>query len=663
MSRFLFIILLLIPILGFAGSESLTWDVNEKIDPLKNFYGYVNSHWQKNNPIPEAYPSWNVFMALHKQNLARIKKIVISAEEKVYASPDTQEQKIGDFYWSGMDLKTINSQGIKPLRPEFDRIDQIKDLTTLQASIAHLHQIGVGAVFSFGQMQDFADSQKIIGVLSQGGLGLPDRDYYLKNDIQFQKARTAYQTYIQHLFYLLGYSIPHAENAAITVIKIETRLAKASMSLAEQRGPKAIYHPMQRQALQQLSPHFSWNTYFAAMDHPEINYLNVATPNFFVAMDKELTDISLQEWKIYLRWQLIGTFAPYLSDPFVKETFAFTATLTGVKKITPRWQRVLNAEEDALGYAIGELYVQHYFTEDSKKQIENMVNAIHKALANKLAHLQWMTPATRTAALQKLAAMKERVGYPDKWRDYSKLVGIDRGPYVLNIIRANRFLLEHELNKIGKPVDPEEWEMTPQTINAYYNPSMNRLNIPAGILQPPFFDPESPDAVNYGAIGFVIGHEITHGFDDQGAQFDKEGNLKNWWSQTDLTEFHKMSQKIANQFSSYTVNETIHLKGDLVVGEATADAGGLEIAYNAFYSSPEYKQAKTMRGFTPDQQFFLGAAHVWAGNVRPEEAARLAIIDPHPPALYRVNGTMLSMKEFIAAFFARSQPLSLVTPG
>jgi putative endopeptidase len=364
-----------------------------------------------------------------------------------------------------------------------------------------------------------------------------------------------------------------------------------------------------------------------------------------------LSTVSLNDWKVYLRWHTVDSFAPYLPKAYVDEDFAMRSALTGAKELLPRWQRVVTTEDNALGFAMGKLYVEKKFPPSSKKAVEQILAGIRGALKEDLKGLAWMSPDTRKAADKKLGQMQQRIGYPDKWRDYSSLK-IVHGPYVVNVMAANEFLQKRELAKIGKKVDKNEWGMTPQTVNAYYDPSMNNINFPAGILQPPFFDPNAPAAVNYGALGFVMGHEMTHGFDDQGAQFDGHGNLKNWWTADDLAKFHKATDCISDHFSAYTVNGDMHVQGHLITGEATADLGGLTLAYRAFHASKEFKDAKTVDGFTPDQQFFLGAAHVWAMNIRPEESARLVTIDPHPPGIYRVNGTLANMPQFQQAFKA-----------
>ncbi|HET7650488.1 MAG TPA: M13 family metallopeptidase [Gammaproteobacteria bacterium] len=632
---------------GAADGLHLDW-LDTSVNPAKNFFEYANGGWQKANPIPAAYSRWGTFSILAKQNQETIRQILEDAA-KANAKPGTTTQKVGDFYASGMDEAAVNKAGITPLEPEFKRIAAIGNLKELQSDIAHLQLIGVNALFSFGSMQDFQDSSKMIGGAFQGGLGLPDRDYYLKDDAKFKQIRDEYVAHVARMFELLGDSKDKAAAEARTVMDLETSLAKVSMPRTEQRQPKNIYHPMLLKQLDETTPQFSWQAYFADIGHPEIKGINLAMPEFFKTAMGELKSRPLDDWKVYLRWHLIDAFAPYLSKPFVDENFAMRSALTGAKENLPRWQRVVNAEDGALGFAIGKLYVKEKFPPSSKKAVLDILHGIRGALKNDLRTLAWMTPATRKAAIRKLDMMGERIGYPDKWRDYSKLTVV-RGPYVVNIIAANEFLNNRDLNKIGKPVDKNEWYMTPQTVNAYYDPSMNNINFPAGILQPPFFDPKAPAAVNYGALGFVMGHEMTHGFDDEGAQFDGHGNLKNWWTESDKKKFEAATSCISDHFSQYTVDGDLHVQGKLVTGEATADFGGLTLAWRAFHASPAYKHAKTIDGFTPDQQFFLGAAHVWAMNIRPEESRRLVTIDPHPPGVYRVNGTLANMPQFQKAF-------------
>ncbi|HIC7358228.1 TPA: M13 family metallopeptidase [Legionella pneumophila] len=619
------------------------------VSPAVDFYTYANGNWKKDNPIPADYASWGSFHVVNEKVQNIIHQMLINASKNIHAKAGSIEQKVGDFYFSGMDVDSINKSGITPLQPEFTKIEAMKNQNDLQAEIVRLHKIGVGALFNFGSMQDFKDSTSMIGAVMQGGLGLPDRDYYLKKEAKFKQVREAYVNHLTKMFELLGDSSEMAAKEAKTVMDIETQLAKASMSQVEQRDPHAIYHMMTIAELDKMTPNFSWSQYLIARGQGEIKKINFAMPGFFKTMNELLQSVSLDEWKIYLRWHLIDAFAPYLSKPFVDQNFKMVSALTGTQKLLPRWKRVVNTENAALGFAIGELYVEKYFSPESKQKVLDILKNIRTVLQEDIKTLSWMSPKTRDAALKKLDLMEDRVGYPSKWWDYSSLK-IDRGPYVLNVIRANEFLINRDLDKIGKPVDRSEWAMTPQTINAYYDPSMNNLNIPAGILQSPFFDPKAPAAINYGAIGYVIGHEMTHGFDDQGAQFDGYGNLKNWWAPNDLSKFKKATQCIAEQFSKYVVDGDLHVQGQLVVGEATADLGGMILAYKAFQRSNEYKNAKTIEGITPDQQFFLGAAHVWAMNVRPEQLRNQVTTDPHPPAVYRVNGSLANIPQFQEAF-------------
>jgi putative endopeptidase len=622
--------------------------LNTSISPDQDFYAYANGTWQKNNPIPPEYAAWGSFNVVNEKVQQQIHQMLIAASN-AKAQPGSLEQKIGDFYFSGMDEDSINKLGAKPLQPEFARIEAIDSLPALQKEIAYFHQMGVDALFDFNSMQDFKDSTSMIGAAAQGGLGLPNRDYYLKDDPKFKKIREAYVNHIQSMLQLLGDTPQQAALAAKTVMDIETQLAKASMSPIELRDPHAIYHIMDIAQLDNTTPNFSWKKYLAERGQGEIKQMNLATPNFFNALNTQLKEVPLEQWKMYLRWHVLDAFAPYLSAPFVNQNFKMLQALTGTEKMHPRWKRVVSTENGALGFAIGQLYVERNFSASDKQMVLDILKNIRTVLKQDINTLRWMTPKTQEAALHKLDLMEERIGYPSKWWDYSNLK-VDRGPYVLNVIRANQFLIKRDLDKIGKPIDRSEWAMTPQTINAYYDPSMNNLNIPAGILQPPFFDSKAPAAVNYGAIGFVMGHEMTHGFDDQGAKFNAEGNLKDWWTPADLKQFSQATQCIVTQFSQYVVDGNLPVQGKLVVGEATADLGGITLANRAFHISKEFKDAPTIDGMTPDQQFFLGAAHIWASNVRPEQIRHQVTTDPHPPARYRVNGTLANMPEFQKAF-------------
>ena len=626
--------------------------IDKSADPSQDFFAYANGNWQKQNPIPAAYARWGTFSVLDKHNQEVINQILQDASKDAKAAPGSTEQKVGDFYAMGMDENAADAAGAKPLQPVFDSIAAVHDERSLQQEVARLQTIGVNAMFRFGQTQDLKDSTKVIGAAFQGGLGLPDRDYYLKDDPKFKQVRDAYLAHVAKMFQLLGDPADKAQAEAKTVMDIEMGLAQASTPRVDLRNPENIYHPMDLKGLAAATPAFSWTAYFADVGHAELQGINLATPAFFTALDGDLKKVSLAEWKTYLRWHAIATFAPYLSKPFVDEDFQMQAALTGAKELLPRWQRVVQEEDGDMGFAVGNLYVQKAFPPSSKAAVIQILEGIRGALNTDLTDLAWMSPETRKAASVKLGVMEERIGYPDKWRDYSAL-DIKRDSYVQNVMRANEFEQHRQLNKIGKPVDKDEWGMTPQMVNAYYSPQRNNINFPAGILQPPFFDPTAPPAVNYGALGFVMGHEMTHGFDDQGARFDGSGNFlsgSGWWTKDDYAKFTTATNCISDHMSSYTVDGGLHVQGHLVTGEATADLGGLTLAYRAFHASPAYKEAKTIDGYTPDQQFFLGAAHVWAMNIRPEESRRLVTIDPHPPGVDRVNGTLANMPQFQEAW-------------
>ena len=666
-----------------ASDEGLHIDwLDKSVDPTQNFFAFANGGWQKTHPIPADQSRWGTFNILQIDN-QKVLKGILEQDAKGKNKHGSLAQKLGDFYATGMDEPGIEAAGIKPLQPELDAIAAIHDQVSLQDEVAHLQMIGVNAMFGFGSAQDFKDSSKVIGFAAQGGLGLPDRDYYLKTVDQctpptsdgtpasttataaqaayescknvadkFQKNRDDYLAHVSRTLQLLGEPAAKADADAKTVMSIETSLAKASLSRVERRDPDKIYHPMTLAELAALTPDFSWPHYFAAVGHPEITGINMSVPDFFKALDGELTEVPLDDWKTYLRWHTAQAFSPYLTKAFVDEDFKMQSSLTGAQQLKPRWQRVIAEEDGDMGFALGKAYVEKVFPPSSKAAVKQILEGIRTALHTDLETLAWMSPETRKAAIVKLSQMDERIGYPDKWRDYSAL-DIKRDSYVQNVMRANEFEQKRDLTKIGKPVDLTEWLQTPPTVNAYYYPPQNNINFPAGILQPPFFDPKAPMAVNYGAIGFVMGHEMTHGFDDHGARFDGHGNLKNWWTADDLLKFHKATDCISDYMSSYTVDGGMHVQGHLVTGEATADLGGLTLAWRAFHASKYYKTAKTIDGFTPDQQFFLGAAHVWAMNIRPEESRRLVTIDPHPPGVARVNYTMANMPQFQQAWGAK----------
>ncbi len=629
------------------GSNGLyaSW-LDRSISPGQNFFLFANGGWIKANPIPADRSYWGVDSVLELENQSFIRAMVESLAAQAPAA-GSDAQKVSDFYASGMDETAIEAAGLDPLRPELERISAIATPEDLLREFSRLQVMGVGAPWQVGQMQDFGDSTRVIAVAAQAGLGLPDRDYYLSDKPSFAAARAAYVLHVARTFALLGESAALAGEHATAVMELETRLAKSSMSDVEQRDPRAVYHVMTVRSADALTPHLQWREAFAAMGHREIDSLNLGMPDFFKAVDREVAQTPLETWKAYLRWQLTDSFAPYLSRAFVDEDFRMMQVLTGAESLQARWLRVLRSEDEALGFAIGRSYVARKFPPAAKAAALALVLKIREALREDLTTLSWMSPPTRTAALKKLDLMELRVGYPDQWRDYSGL-SIDRGVYALNVMRAREFEQRRQLAKIGKPVDRTEWSMTPQTVNAYYDPSMNSLNIPAGILQRPYFSLDWPNAVNYGATGAAVGHEMTHGFDDEGAKFDGRGNLSDWWAPADLKKFHEATRCIAEQYSELTVAGGLHVQGDLVTGEATADLGGLVLAWRAFHALPPDQDGQS--GFTPDQRFFIAFAHSWAGAVRPEQAQELVTTDPHPPADYRTNATLANDPEFQAAF-------------
>jgi putative endopeptidase len=622
--------------------------------PQDDFYLYANGGWLKQNPVPPEYSRWGSFDELTEKNYDALRKIAEkAANTHADATTAPEAQKVGDYYASGMDEKTIEAARTKPLEDELKRIDAIKDRADLLKAIAHLHTIGVDAFFQFGSGQDAKDSTREIAQAGQGGLGLPDRDYYVKTDEDSKKKRAAYVEHVTKMLTLLGEAPAKAAEDAKKIMAFETTLAKASRTRVELRDPQKNYNKMSPADLQKLTPDWNWSEYFNAINLTEPGDINVGQPDFFKGANAALTKASLDDWKTYLRWHLIDAAASELSKDFVNEDFNFSGrVLRGTKEIKPRWRRVVAATDEALGEALGKLYVADYFPPEAKARALEMINNLKAALADRIKTLDWMDEPTKQAALKKLAAMNVKIGYPDKWRDYS-LLKVDRGPYASNAMRAANFEVNRELKKIGKPVDRTEWGMTPPTVNAYYNSHMNEIVFPAGILQPPFFDPKADDAVNYGGMGAVIGHEMTHGFDDQGRQFDAEGNLRDWWSKQSAEEYDRRRKAVVDQYSEYEPLPGVHINGELTQGENIADIGGVKLAYAALQKAldknPQARQQK-IDGFTPEQRFFLGWAQVWRANQREGDLRLRLNTDPHSPTHYRCNGPISNMPEFQQAF-------------
>ena len=618
--------------------------------PCKDFNQFANGNWMAKNPIPAAYPSWGRFNELNERNRDILHEILEEAAKNTSAPKGSNEQKIGDFYAACMDTSQIESAGIKPLDPELGRIDKISNLEGLETEIFRLQSYGVNALFGVDSTQDFKDSTRVIGEVDQGGLGLPDRDYYTREDEKSKKTRDEYVQHVTKMFELMGDNPDQAAKEAEIVMGIETQLAKASMTKVERRDPQAVYHKMTQAEVKGLAPSFDWESYFQSTNLAGKGDINVVAPGFFKEMNRMLTSESLDNWKIYLRWHLVHAAARNLSSPFVDENFHFYGmTLTGTKENLPRWKRCVSYTNGALGMALGQAYVKKAFPPEAKASALKMVHNLEAALADDIRTLPWMSEPTKQQALKKLDAIVNKIGYPDKWRDYSKLE-IDRESYLADAFRSDEFEFRRDLAKVGKPVDRTEWEMTPPTVNAYYNPLMNEIVFPAGILQPPFFNFKADDAYNYGGIGTVIGHEMTHGFDDEGSQFDAQGNLKNWWTPEDLKRFKARGECIAKQFSDYEVEKGLNENGKLVEGESIADLGGLTISLAAYEKSLEGKPREKIDGFTPDQRFFLGYGQIWADNMRPEFSRLLVNTDPHPLPRFRVNGPLSNMPAFTKAF-------------
>lgn len=626
-------------------------------DPCVDFYQYACGGWMAANPIPADRARWGRFDELADHNLAVLQNILEKAGSTSHQRTAV-EQKIGDYYTSCMDETAINELGAKPLQPEFDRIAAIPSKEGMLDELARLQEVGANVLFSFSSSQDAKDSTQVIAQVDQGGLGLPDRDYYTKEDDQSKELRAKYVAHIAKMFQLLGEPEEKAAAAAKAVMAIETELAKGALDNVSRRDPQKTYHKMTVAELKSLCPFLDWPKFFAALKTPSIQSLNVAEPVFFRTVESVVVQTSLDNLKTYLRWHYVNAQALLLSKPFVDENFAFFGqTLTGAKELQPRWKRCVQYTDASLGEALGQKYVEETFGAEGKARTLAMVKAIEKAMDTDLKDLSWMTPDTKKQAYRKLEAIANKIGYPDNWRNYSS-VDIKRGDALGNSDRASVFEFRRQLNKIGQPVDKREWGMTPPTVNAYYDPQMNNINFPAGILQPPFYDNKLDDAVNYGGIGAVIGHELTHGFDDQGRQFDAVGNLQDWWTKEDADEFDKRAKCFVREYSSFETIPGVHLNGELTLGENTADNGGLRLAYMALMETLKDKPVGKIDGYTPQQRLFLGWGQVWCQNQTPEIARMRANVDPHSPGKFRVNGVVSNMPEFEKAFACHAgQPM------
>jgi putative endopeptidase len=624
--------------------------MDTSVDPCTDFFTYSCGGWLKNNPIPPDRTSWGITTKLADDNRIMLREILEKAAANTGGDP--VNQKIGDYYAACMDEKSIETTGAAPLRADLQRIHSIgakRDIAKVVAATP-----GLNAPFDFQSDQDYKNSSQVIAEVDQGGLGLPNRDYYLKTEPKSVELRQAYVIHVQKIFELLGDPANLAATEAQTVLRIETALAKASLSQVERREPNLMYHKMTRQELEKLSPSFQWQEYFSLVGQSELQSLNVTAPEFFKALDATLKNEDLANWKAYLRWHLVNANAQYLSSAFVDADFDFYGkTLSGAQQLQPRWKRCVNYVDNDLGEALGQAYVQRAFPPEAKQRAQKLVKQIEDAMQQDIDGLTWMSPATKQQALEKLHTLANKIGYPDKWRDYSALT-ITRDDAMGNASRARTFEFKRQIAKIGKPVDRGEWDMTPPTVNADYNPQVNDINFPAGVLQPPLFDPNSDDAPNYGDTGATIGHELTHGFDDEGRQFDAHGNLRDWWTPEDGKQFDERVSCISDQYSQYVAVDDIRINGQLTMGENVADLGGLMLAYVAWKNETRGQKLESIDGFTPEQRFFIGYGQSWCESTRDESKRMYATIDPHSPEKYRTNGVVSNVPEFQQAFHCKA---------
>ena len=628
---------------GFSAAS-----IDRSADPCSDLYQFACGGWLKANEIPADQSRWSRFQELGERNKLILRGILEKRMDPANQT-DALDKKIGDYYAACMDEAGIEAKGKKPLEPELARVDALTR-ETLPAELARFNAAGVSAALNFGSGQDFKDSNSVIAQADQGGLGLPDRDYYFKTDAKSVDLRQRYLEHVTRIFSLLGEPWSQAAGDAETVMAFEVALASASQDRTFRREPKNLDHKMTTAELSKAAPGLDWGKYFEASGAPAFGSLNAVSPGFLAKLAQMAKDEPLEKWKTYLRWRVAHSRAALLPKAFVDEDFAFYGkTLSGAKELKPRWKRCVEMEDGQLGEALGQRYVDQTFGKEGKERTLSMVHAIERAMAADVKGLDWMTPKTKKAAAVKLAAIANKIGYPDKWRDYSS-VAVDRGDAVGNAARADQFEWKRQLDKIGKPVDRQEWGMTPPTVNAYYDPQMNDMNFPAGILQPPFYDNALDDAVNYGGIGAVIGHELTHGFDDEGRQYDAKGNLKDWWTPEDNKAFEQRAQCVSDEYGSFTAVDDIKLNGKLTLGENTADNGGLRLAHMGLQESLKGKTPAAIDGFTPEQRLFLGWGQVWCMKITDEAARMRVMTDPHSPGRFRVNGTVRNMPEFAKAF-------------
>jgi len=628
-------------------------------DACVDFYQYANGNWLALNPIPDEYSSWGISHEMYERNLALLRQIMEEADD-ANASKGTNQQKVGDFWYTGMDTEKIESQGLAPLKADLERVEAIAGVEDVAAMVRDLHAEGVSVLFDQGIFQDLKNSEQYLYYAVQGGLGLPDRDYYTREDEESAKLREQYVAHVSTMLQLMGHTEEQASSAAASILELETRLAKASLTNVELRDPANYYNIETLKSADEATPNFSWSRYFERLGLEGMESFSYAQPDFFAEMNALLAAADLDTWKAYLQWNLINNFSPYLSEAFVDQDFEFyDKILRGTEELQPRWKRVVARTSSSLGEALGQVYVEQAFPPQTKARADKMIEDLRSTVATRIQNLDWMTDETKAQALAKLAAFNSKIGYPDQWRDYSKL-DIERQSYVANVRAADAFEMRRNLDKIGQPIDRNEWGMSPQTVNAYYSPVMNEIVFPAAIMQPPMFDGEADDAINYGGMGSVIGHEFMHGFDDKGSQFDAQGNMENWWTDEDRQHFDERTKILVDQFGGFVAVDDLHVNGELTLGENIGDLAGLTMAFYALQTALEGNNPGEIDGFTPEQRFFLSWAQGWRKSYRPEALKLQVNTDPHSPAKFRVNGPLANMPEFAVAFGCKEgDPMAL----